>query len=791
MPNKRIVPIDRRCYGQRIRESRGVETPENIFSASSDCAVFKNSGEAPYLIMDLGAFSFGGYPVFKIKSFTGQPVLHISYSDRFTSYGSARGRSTGDFVRGSCKYLGVELPVLPANPGRYEEYTVTYSGEYHFPLIQGQQRFVCIELKTPDSSVELEYFYIYYTSSTELPTGEFSCSNSSLEKLWTASAYTLQLATISAPLWDCCNGRLFIRNQNKGNDAGIHKKFKGLTDYTYSFDFKISYNPDIVSGVCALFRAVNRNSGYVFRMDLDGSYSFYVRRKGCNFILQKGYISPLTDNKRYKMTIICHGSRFEVSLDGQKIADFEDGTYASGSFGFCQGKEKWAIIESIEVEAAETVYKCGYFSDVKDFETGKAPEFVADGAKRDRLPWSGDLEWAFSSGFYAFGDKIQAKSTLRMLSKKKTPDGYIYATFYPEDETIPRKDEYGMYESDMFSVWVILSLFTYLNLCGDRAFAAELKETVLEGMDYILQFIEADGLFNQRYETSKGLWDHARGDTGKHSYTNILILRMFDEGYRYAMEFGERRRADMYRETAERMRVGINTLLYSEEVGGYIRSLHNPVYCEMGSSLAMCYKVASAGAAETIAKGIFKQNLPHGKIVILAVKGLYEYGFKEEAYRLLTTGREVDFGNARFGIGWLGMTESDDYPMTTYECMHFPPPVSDNNTDWGDLSHPDTGVCDILSGCMLGIMPGAPGFEKVIIRPNPVNLEYIRGKIKTPRGNVACSIEFRGGTAYIDTVIPDGVECEYDFSRVGCPVVLNGTKIFPASADSAQSIAAS
>lgn len=47
-------------------------------------------------------------------------------------------------------------------------------------------------------------------------------------------------------------------------------------------------------------------------------------------------------------------------------------------------------------------YICKSFDDLSDWEFTRTPVFMSDGAKRDRLPWSGDLDWAGRNIYYAF-----------------------------------------------------------------------------------------------------------------------------------------------------------------------------------------------------------------------------------------------------------------------------------------------------------------------------------------------------------------------------------------------------
>ncbi|MDE7373021.1 MAG: hypothetical protein K2N18_03050, partial [Clostridia bacterium] len=158
--NTYIKPDNKKYYPVSCRKSHGVDVSENFRTIA-----FKRGDGESYVVFDMGEKSVGGYPVFKVKSYCGNPRLRISYSDRYSVMQEVPSMRKGDFVRGCCKYLGVELPVLPANPGRFEEYSITREGLYVFPLIQGQERFIALELTGADCEAVIEDFYIHGTSA--------------------------------------------------------------------------------------------------------------------------------------------------------------------------------------------------------------------------------------------------------------------------------------------------------------------------------------------------------------------------------------------------------------------------------------------------------------------------------------------------------------------------------------------------------------------------------------------------------------------------------------------------
>ena len=78
-------------------------------------------GSRPELILDMGPGSVGGYPIFKVTAKEGQPVLRIAYGNWYPYLVDPTYGDKGDCIRRyNDTYLGVDLPVLPGNPDRYE-----------------------------------------------------------------------------------------------------------------------------------------------------------------------------------------------------------------------------------------------------------------------------------------------------------------------------------------------------------------------------------------------------------------------------------------------------------------------------------------------------------------------------------------------------------------------------------------------------------------------------------------------------------------------------------------------
>ena len=695
----------------------------------------KDDETKPYIILDMGTGGCGGYPVFTVGEFSENAIVRLSYADKYENIIDEKYGETGDFTRGSCKYLGVELPVMPANPYRYEKYTVTESGVYFSPLIQGQQRFVRIQLDTPDSYVEINGFYFINTTDVSPHDGYFLCDNENFNRLWYSSTYTVQMASIkNSNAWEIVEGWLAPRKLTKANDVGLCRQGADWRDYCFSCDFKIITNPEIASGAGVAFRAADENNCYVVLVD---SWSrLYIKRRE-NGVYSNLFESQLpfalSCNKTYQLALRVSGSTVEVLIDGTSVALLEGIDRPCGTVGFCQPTDKWAVFNHVRVENNQGLL----FAD--DFENGldawdyrKTLPFVADGGKRDRLPWSGDLDWAGRNSYYAFKDTSYMRGALDMLAFHQTPDGYVQATCYPEDIEKPCFGDYGYYQSDLFSMWNAVAAADYILFTADMDFAAGIYPCIQKNMDYLYNYVEADGLFCQRYETSKGLWSHDLEQIGKFSYHNVLLYDACREAAFIARFMSDESAAIEYERRAELVRQGIRQHLFHEQ-GGYLQvSEIDRSPCFMANAMALTAGVcADSTDEERIFAYLDTEEFNVGKIVSLAIRGFYNINRDTAAYdRMIHPGGGVD---------WLAAIYDRRFPATVWECMVYHREeemlMGDN---WADYSHPDSGLAHILTGYILGIQPVEAGFKHFAYKPHCHGFGHVAGVVPTVNGDISC-----------------------------------------------------
>ena len=763
--NKNILcPQSKICYPKNVKHVYGnIENSDNILSDKGTTILKYDSDTAPKLILDLGRASTGGYPVFKIKSFTGEkPVIRFAYSDWYDYIIDEKYGENGDFSRGCCKYLGVELPVLPGDPNRFNLFTITHVGEYISPLIQGQQNWLLIKLETPGTSVEIEYAYIYYTSDDSKYDGAFDCSDENITKLWYASCWTCQIATISnSHSWDTLNNKLLLRALSKGVDAGIYKNGTSFKDYTVEFDGAIANNPQMCSGIGVLLRATDIESGYAIFLNLDGTIEAYTRKNSAYTLIADAKTDfEVIDNKFYHITASANGNEIIFAIDGKTYLTFNDDTYPVGSFGFCQTTEKWAVAKNLKVTSNNEIIWTDDFADNLDaYDFTRSAPFISDGAKRDRLPWIGDLDWAGRNIYYAFKNFKAMPESLRMFAFHQTPEGYVWGTCYPENTRKPEIGNYGYYESDIFSAWIVPTLADYLLFTDDKAFCEEIYQNIKDDVNYLWRFVESDGLFNQRYATSKGLWDHTLNDMGKFTYNNLIVSEAFGEAAYIAGVLGKTHDEKEFLRRKNIVRDAIKKNFTSPE-GWLTKGLTDRDMCEMSNPLALSiHYFEDSKDAKAAINALIDRTPGHAKITALMIRGAYMYDCDEEAF------------NTLYKPGYTYVKESDDFivydaledphfdfrshnmhpaswikaindwrgPMTTWECMTYPPLKESNGGAWGDRSHPDTAIAHIISAYVLGVMPEKAGFKTFTVAPHTYGLTNAKGIIPSTYGDIYAS----------------------------------------------------
>ncbi len=372
--------------------------------------------------------------------------------------------------------------------------------------------------------------------------------------------------------------------------------------------------------------------------------------------------------------------------------------------------------------------------------------YLADGAKRDRLVWSGDLWFAERSYFYGFrSDAPYMRGSIDMLAANQTPEGYVQASPWPE-QPAPKAGEWGPFGSDEFACWFVPVLQDYYLHTADIATVKRHWPKVVKLMSYLAAHQREDGVFEQRKETCKHAAGLVFGGTSLHhrSYMNILLWKTYVDAAYLADAVGAKDEGASYRSAAGRLAASIRRVFWKD--GFFALAEEDPSLGFEANALALATRFATAAEAASVMPRLTR--IDHGKFQQLAARGKFEYGDAKGALKAL----EDHNWYKLLEQGW----NKPDWqgPRLTSECMHL------HRNGWGDEAHPDTCVASLYTNYVLGIVPLEPGFRKFLFNPLAAGLvDSASGEVPTPYGTIKAAWWHEGGKLRWKVDSPKGTRC--------------------------------
>jgi len=391
---------------------------------------------------------------------------------------------------------------------------------------------------------------------------------------------------------------------------------------------------------------------------------------------------------------------------------------------------------------------------------------LLDGAKRDRSVWSGDI-LASGPTVYAALDPVYVRDSIELLGEHPASvadylvpaagvsdlPGPMPGVCQPND-LIPACMTFSMSYSTVF----VPVLAEYVRYTGDTAFAGEQWKNVVRVLTWTGQRRDANGLVTTTSTNGKD-WkvdDHV----GEHTWNNLVYYAALIDGAEVASTLGHDAQAADWRAQAAALRTAINTHLWNPDTGVYdISDSNRGAIAQDANTFAALTGVADPTRANQIL-GILDQRLP-------SPRGHLAYAEPApagEGQQLSTmmSGWEV-MADLKAGR----TTAALDLIRTEWGYMLSQDPGS---TLWENI--PMTGDLDgahsaahswaslptaALSRYVLGVRPSSPGFDTLVVAPQPGDLAWAEGVVPTPHGPVSISWTRGAGCRYtVDVTVPSG-----------------------------------
>lgn len=757
-------------------------------------------GATPRVVLDYGK-DVGGIPWFDVSATTGNPKMKVGYSESL-DYRTDNG---GDFP----PFQGFGNGEGDLN--RADIYTVSAPGFITNRYTQGGERFQTITLTSPGSVTLRGAGINYIADRTQAANygGYFLTNDDALNRVWYSSAYTAQLNAVptrSLPgSYQIENGTLSAWGSNTtgGSDIGFYTLGTGWTDYTMAFDANI-----VNQQAGWVVRSRDSQNGLVFLLKGNTLHAFTAIGNKYTQIASVATPFVITPGTWYSISTSLSGSTATVKINGTQTMSVTSNVFSSGSVGFRQWGPEEARFRNLVVKnsAGATLLNLPFnnASQLTGFRIPGSNEVpsLLDGAKRDRLVWSGDLDTAGPTMSYTVGNNDYLKGSLQLFATRQHTSGFIEGVIpatYPLINATNLTSEVGAY-SATYSMYFVLGLYDHLMYSGDRAFSSSMWSAVQRQLAWNATRLDSRGLFITRNGDGAD-WDFYDAEkVGAITAYNVIYYRTLMAAAAIGDAIGQSSAAVGYRMRADSLRNAINAYMYDGARGVYKISDTVPAIAQDANVLAVLAGVPPAAEVPRILASIkaalwttpygpmpFNNSTVWAPIISTFISGYeaqarYLVNDSENAEQLIRTvfGRLANPLNFQYtGTMWENV-KADGTPGLDQVVMQRDGIKGPGKTS---LAHAwATGSVTALSGYVLGIRPTAPGFDTWIVQPHPGTLAWAVGRAPTPHG--ALSVKWggvRGSSFSMEVVAPkdtSGVISIPTFGVANPTITVNGNAVW-------------
>ncbi|MGH9523201.1 MAG: alpha-L-rhamnosidase C-terminal domain-containing protein [Terriglobales bacterium] len=376
---------------------------------------------------------------------------------------------------------------------------------------------------------------------------------------------------------------------------------------------------------------------------------------------------------------------------------------------------------------------------------------IWDAPKRDRGRWMGDLDVSGRVIDNVFSDQFLMKETMdHLLADAGNPVSQHV-------DTIPG-----------YSAFWVMGEADYYRYLGDRQYLDGLHDGLVQLLAFMAEDINEQGLFANEHkgwpfiDWSPGL----AGDTPDARIGNQFeFYKAFHDGAWMLTEMGDSANAAKYEALAGKVKAAAGRDLFDARTGAF------------GTRWQPNAMAIFSGAANQAQRAAIWNNVlskPSSEIIspyynFYVIEAMAESGHRREALDWIRR-----YWGGMINEGATSLWESYD-PSWPKQDFHRHLQADNNEGYFVSLSHGwSSGPTAWLMEEVLGIQPLAPGFARVSIRPDLIDLSYARGGVPTPHGPI--TVDYRGAQKLnANITLPAGVQAEVSFPvSVRAAVMVNG-----------------
>jgi hypothetical protein len=359
-----------------------------------------------------------------------------------------------------------------------------------------------------------------------------------------------------------------------------------------------------------------------------------------------------------------------------------------------------------------------------------AREGFFDGIKRDRWVWGGDAYQSYFVNYYLMNDNDIVRRTQRILRGADPMTMHV--------NTI----------SDYTFYW-IAAIWEYYFYTGDMKFLREIYPTMLSTMDFVMDRLDENGL----YEKRRGDWVFVDWstffdkDSGPMCAEQMLLCHAYGCMAKCAELLEDEGSAEKFRALAADIHEKIETLYWDEEKSAFIDDYKtgNRNVTRHANIFALLYDLTSAEKKEKIIANVIKNP------EIPPITTPYFEFFELDAMCHIG---DYQYMTDMLHSYWGGMLEQG---ATTFWEEYFPEKSRVEN--YAMYGQPyDKSLCHawsaspiyLLGKYALGVRPTSPAYATYEVRPNLMCFGELEGKVPALDGIISVKMDKESVTVLSD-----------------------------------------
>jgi hypothetical protein len=634
---------------------------------------------------------------------------------------------------------------------RINQYNISGPLTHTNRLVQGGFRYQKLNLSTAGELVLRNIGVkptIPATPLDRLP-GYFETSDEDLNRIWKIGARTVQLNDIPAnsipPFWEVSSEGSLVESQAPQVLSGIIAAM--LTQYRLAFEVK-----PITKGLGFSVLADTLNSGiYIFCNIANGSISAHFGSTEDTVPLAFATLPRnITLGTWHKVETTVEMTNIAVTINKVPVLRFSQTSAFAGSFGLGASFGHSAIFRNLSATklTGESIYSNSLTDEtfLSDFLMGTNPrDTTVDGSKRDRITYAGDLDIALVSSLASTNGVSYIKGTLDLLGSFQLTPGFFSPTAKIQQEPLSTPIDANITGLIGYSFNLVVAAANFYKRTGDTDIPKKWAPKVVRMLDWAhSQILPESGLLNISNTAFGGDWNYYdAAQTGVVSKFNTIYAYALQESIRLLADGGTD--TEPYLSRLDSLRKAIDKNLWSDELNAYYlsQSIENG-FGQDSNALAILAGVTTFNHTSSDVLTTLKQlSTPMGPLAFSsqAVRsGFAKYiSPYASAYHLRAALENEDSKTAMDLLKnlWAPMADPKgaNYTGCFWETLDATgAPALGKGTS---LCHGwAAGPTGLLSEHVLGVTAVAPGYSEWRIAPVTLGLEWAKGRLPIPGGEI-------------------------------------------------------